>query len=533
MAETTWARGSYLASYFFFVYLFLFATWIPLVTGQTRPNFHLTPTTKWMNDPQRPVYSGEKWHFYYLYNSNWDKANPGAGGTEWYHVTSLDMIHWAEESVAIQKYQPNPLSGTILGDIETGSAVVDVKNSAGFGQNAVIALLTQMQDGIQQQSLFHSNDNGYTFTAFDGNPVMPSPDRNAKPAFRDPKVFWDNGAGAWMMALAEGSKIGFYTSKDLKSWSYVSGFFPEDLGVDLGTLECPDMFQIDLDGNSASRSWILAMGGNGYLSGRPTGTAYWVGTWNGTLFTAKNKAPQWMDDGPDFYATVSWENPRDKYGSRYAIAWMNNWDYAANLPYYGGYQGQMSLVREVKLRTINGMPRLVSLPIAGYESIFQSPISIDGTKISTDPTTASLPSNLAGGAYMIRATVSKGDGDSGGEVHIRIKSDGTYNTTIGYNFAKSQVFLGRSADGYASDTLATDPKRTWDAIRTADSPARGSSITLTIYVDYNSVETFINDDGVSSLSGLIYPNQGAEGIEIISDVGTLTLTSFTYSSPAT
>jgi levanase len=508
----------------------LLATLVSFAAGQTRPSYHLTPSTHWMNDPQRPFFLGGEWHFYYLYNSDWKKSDPGSGGTEWYHVTSSDMVQWTEQGVAIQKYKPNPSSGAFLGDIETGSAVVDTFNSAGFGRDAVVALLTQMQDGIQQQSLFYSNDNGFKFTAFDGNPAMPSPDPGAKPAFRDPKIIWDESAAHWVTVLAEGDRIGFYTSTNLKTWTFVSSFSPVGSGVDLGTLECPDLFQIDLDGNSGSRTWILSMGANGYLRGKTTGTVYWAGTWDGTRFTTAINSLRWMDEGPDFYATVSWENPENKFGSRYAVAWMNNWEYAGTLPYYGDFQGQMSLVREVRYRTISGTPTLVSLPIAGYNTRFANPISMDKSIVTTNPVTASLPTNLEGGAYVIRATVSKADGDDGNEVHFRIKSDSAYNTTIGYNFAKSQAFLARASDGSASDSLASGPRQAWDAVRTAGNPAGGSTVKLAIYVDYNSVETFINDEGVASLSGLIYPNQGAESIEVVSDAGKLTLDSFLYSS---
>jgi levanbiose-producing levanase len=481
-----------------------------------------------MNDPQRAFFLEDEWHLYYLWNSDWDKSDPGSGGTEWYHLTSTDMVRWTRQGMAIQKYKPNPPNGVVLGDIETGSSVIDTANSAGFGQNAVVSVLTQMQDGIQQQSLFYSNDTGYTFTAFDGNPVMPNPDPDAKPAFRDPKIFWDREAVHWVAALAEGSKIGFYTSANLKTWTFASAFSPIDSGVDLGTLECPDLYQIDLDGNPASRSWILAVGANGYLHGKTTGTVYWTGTWDGTSFTATASFPRWMDEGPDFYAAVSWENPRDKYGSRYAIGWMNNWEYAATLPYYGDFEGQQSLVREVKLRSINGTPTLVSIPIVGYEAIFASSVAVNGTTITTDPATASLPSDLAGGAYVIHATISKADSDDGSVVHFRIRSDGTYHTTVGYDFGNSQAFLARGSDGSASDALASGPKQVWDAIRTAANPAGGNTINLAIYVDHNSVEAFVNDEGVTALSALIYPNQGAEGIEVVSDVGKLTLNSFTY-----
>lgn len=67
-----------------------------------------------MNDPQRPFHLGDKWHLYYLYNSDFDISNPGSGGTEWYHITSTDMVHWTGQGVAIEKYKPNPPSGAIL-----------------------------------------------------------------------------------------------------------------------------------------------------------------------------------------------------------------------------------------------------------------------------------------------------------------------------------------------------------------------------------------------------------------------------------
>ncbi|KAJ4115955.1 hypothetical protein NW760_009128 [Fusarium oxysporum] len=195
----------------------LYASTIPLVSSLNRPSYHITPEKKWLNDPQRPFFLGDEWHLYYLYNSDWTASDPGTGGTEWYHITSPDMISWTRRGVAIEKYKPNPGSGKILGDIETGSAVVDSENTTGFGKNAVVAILTQMEDGIQQQSLFYSVDNGYSFTAYEENPVMPNPDPSYKPAFRDPKIFWDDAEEHWAMSLAEVDKIGFYTSKDLKT----------------------------------------------------------------------------------------------------------------------------------------------------------------------------------------------------------------------------------------------------------------------------------------------------------------------------
>ncbi|KAJ5978641.1 glycosyl hydrolase [Penicillium viridicatum] len=499
--------------------LALFASTVPLAACQARPSYHITPETKWMNDPQRPFFLGDEWHLYYLYNSDFVSSDPGSGGTEWYHVTSTDMVNWTRRGVAIEKYKPNPPNGVNLGDIETGSAVVDENNTAGFGKNAVVAIVTQMENGVQQQALFYSTDNGYSFTPYNGNPVLPNPDPDAKPAFRDPKIFWSGGAGNWAMALSGGDHIAFYTSPDLKTWKQTSAFTP-NTGANLNPLECPDLYQMNLDGDSTERTWILAAGAKG-------STVYWVGKWDGSGFTATDTNPQLMDNGPDFYATVSWDNPEDTYGSRYAIAWMNNWEYANLLPYYGDFAGQLSMVRKFKLKTINNTPILVSSPIAGYEGIFGSAKSVSNKTITTDPKSASLPSGLTDEAYVIRATVSKADSNDGNEVRFRIKSDGAFSTTIGYSFNQSHAFLVRDSDGAATDSMPSDAKNAYDAVPTAPNPSGGSTVKLEIYVDSNSVEVFV-DDGVAVLSALIYPNEAAEGVLVVSDMGSLTLVSFSY-----
>ncbi|KFY37222.1 hypothetical protein V494_04859 [Pseudogymnoascus sp. VKM F-4513 (FW-928)] len=497
--------------------------------SDTRPSYHITPDSNWMNDPQRPFFLGEEWHMYYLYNADFNEANPSAGGgTEWYHVTSTDLVHWTRRGVAIEKYKPNQ-NGVYLGDIETGSAVIDTANTAGFGLNAVIALATQMADGIQQQSLFYSTDNGYTFTPFSGNPVMPSPNPSSKPDFRDPKVIWDGEHSQWVMSLGEGNRIGFYTSLDLKTWVYRSGFAPQDSGGDLGLLECPDLYQLDVDEDTTKRTWVLAAGANGYRYNRTTGTAYWIGSWDGVQFTAANISPQWMDSGSDFYAAVSWSDSlsgNQLYASRRAIGWMNNWEYANNLPYYGGWAGQLSMVRDIKLKTVGGAVTLVGMPISSYATVFDVGTNVTGKIITTDPTTASLPT-MAGGAYVIRTTISKNAGDDGNEVRIRIKGDGTSSSTIGFNFVHAEAFLVRDNDGSATDSMGQAPKQAYDTIRTVSVPMETNTITLTLYVDWNSVEVFLND-GEAALSGLLYPNSGAESIHMVSGGGRLTLDSFTY-----
>ena len=313
-----------------------------------RPAYHLTPEQRWMNDPQRPFFLDGVWHYYYLYNADYPEGN----GTEWFHATSTDLVHWKDEGVAIGKFRNG------LGDIETGTAVVDTEGTAGFGKGAVIAVLTQQDDGVQRQSLFYSTDKGHTFTSYEQNPVMDNP---GEEHWRDPRILRDEDHNQWVMLLAEGHKIGFYTSTDLKAWTYASSFERDGLGI----LECPDFFQLDVDGDPAKRTWVLAAGANGSAEGRTTGTAYWTGSWDGKAFTASDEQHQWLDAGADFYAAVTWDDPRltdgQRKASRHAIGWMNNWAYARQLPTEGWY-GADSVVRDIRLQSDGGRPTLVSAP---------------------------------------------------------------------------------------------------------------------------------------------------------------------------
>ena len=92
--------------------------------------------------------------------------------------------------------------------------------------------------GPQAQCLSYSADRGRTWTAFSGNPVVPNPDI---PDFRDPKVFRHAETQRWVMALAVADCIHFYTSPDLKIWTFASAFGAEE-GSHAGVWECPDLF---------------------------------------------------------------------------------------------------------------------------------------------------------------------------------------------------------------------------------------------------------------------------------------------------
>ncbi|QKJ21043.1 glycoside hydrolase family 32 protein [Microbacterium hominis] len=465
----------------------------PAEWGPHRPAIHLTPQQHWKNDPQKPFFLDGLWHYYYLYNADY----PSGNGTAWYHATSPDLVHWTDRGIAIEKYTNG------LGDIWTGTAVVDSTGSAGFGEGAVIAIVTQQSEGVQRQSLFVSHDGGYSFESFEGNPVMENP---GVADFRDPRVFWDDDARRWVMVLAEHDRLGIYTSPDLRSWTYRSDVQTAGLGV----LECPDLFPMSVDGDPDDVRWVLVAGANGGAEGRTTGTVYWTGDWDGETFTPDEEGHRWLDHGPDLYATVTWDDPRDaaeeRLAHRYAIGWLNNWAYADRIPGDGWHGGSDSVVRRIALSTREGNLQLTSTPLEQLEELEGAAQTIDDTTV---PAAGVRPlAEADADAYRLRFTVSDPDGgDDEIRVRVRVGSDGSF-ATVGYDFATGAAFIARGADA-----IAADMPEVYARTSTAPVAPRDGQVQFDVLVDVGSVEAFVNE-GEATLSMATTTAPAARGIAV-------------------
>ena len=257
-----------------------------------RPAFHMSVPDNWKNDPQRPIYVDGEYLYYYLYDADY---TAGEVGTAWRLATTRDHVSFKDQGVAIPKHT----NGN--GDCWSGCLVVDEEDTAGYGRGAVIALVTQAPQNRQAQYLWYSTDRGRTFQPGGTDPVLPNPDRQD---FRDPKVIWDEERSRWFMAIAEGQRLGFYTSPDLRHWEPVGEFVREDLGV----LECPDIFR--MEAGDGSTRWVLGASANGKGRGLPATYAYWTGEFDGATFTPSAAEPQWLDRGFDFYGAVTYPHHR-------------------------------------------------------------------------------------------------------------------------------------------------------------------------------------------------------------------------------
>jgi sucrose-6-phosphate hydrolase SacC (GH32 family) len=160
------------------------------------------------------------------------------------------MVHWQHLPVAL------PEENGVM--IFSGSAVVDRTNSSGLcrpvgnDRSCLVAIYTGHGQGKQTQNIAFSNDRGWTWTKYAGNPVIDLGLEN----FRDPKVFWYAPTERWIMVtvLADQHKVRFFGSADLKHWDALSDFGPA--GATGGVWECPDLFPLPIEGTGEVR-WML------------------------------------------------------------------------------------------------------------------------------------------------------------------------------------------------------------------------------------------------------------------------------------
>jgi len=262
-----------------------------------RPQFHFTSRRGWNNDPNGMVYYDGEYHLFRQHNPygwNW-------GNMTWGHAVSEDLVHWTELDDAIHPDR--------LGTIFSGSAVVDVENTTGFqtGDEKPLVCVYTSAGGTNKwsqgqpftQSLAYSNDRGRTWTVYEKNPVQ----GHVNGSNRDPKAIWHEPTNQWVIVLyLDDQRMGFYTSKDLKTWE-----FQNELKC---FHECPELFELPVDGDENNKKWIL-YGASG---------EYFVGEFDGKEYKPETDAIR-FNYGNCFYASQTFNNMPPEDGRRIQIAW--------------------------------------------------------------------------------------------------------------------------------------------------------------------------------------------------------------------
>ena len=253
-------------------------------TEKHRPQFHFSPEENWMNDPNGMVFYEGEYHLFYQYYPDSTVWGP----MHWGHAISKDLIHWEHLPIALYPDEH--------GLIFSGSAVVDWNNTSGFGEHEkppIVAIFSYHnmdkekagRDDYQTQGIAYSNDKGRTWTKYEGNPVIENPGVRD---FRDPKVIWHKESEKWVMAVAALDHLKFYSSPNLKEWTFLSEFGKE-LGSHDGVWECPDLFPLISD--NGKEYWVLIENMNPGNPNGGSGTQYFIGQFDGEAFKVD---PQFM-----------------------------------------------------------------------------------------------------------------------------------------------------------------------------------------------------------------------------------------------
>ena len=421
-----------------------------------RPQFHFTSKRGWNNDANGLVYYAGQYHLFYQHNPygwNW-------GNMTWGHAISTDMIHWTELGDAIH---PNR-----LGTIFSGSAVIDVNNTAGFqtGDEKVIACIYTSAGGTNPmskgqpftQSIAYSNDYGRTFTVYENNPVL----SHINGGNRDPKVFWHELTNQWVMALyLDDNTMGFLTSKDLKSWQLQSRLKCFH--------ECPELFSLPVDGDRNNKKWILYGGSGDYL----------IGSFDGRQFTPQ-VGPITFQHGNCFYASQTFNNIPKSDGRRIQMAW-------GRVAMPGMPFNQMMLFPvTLILRTTEEGPRMFAKPVQEIEKLHKKQWRWENEILKPQE---NLLSGISGELFHISAELKVGDVEEIGFV-IR-------DVPIVYDVHKQQLSCEN---------------------KTATLKPMDGSVRLEILVDRTSIEIFGNDGRVYMPIGVILAGK-SKALEIFTKGG--------------
>lgn len=419
----------------------------------SRPDIHFTPKSGWINDPNGLVVVDGIHHLYYQHNPD----APVWGNIHWGHATSSDLVTWDEQPIALRPDR--------LGEIFSGSIVVDEDDTAGFGRGAIVAVFTHDADGAQSQSLAYSRDGGTTFRMFDHNPVL----TDEATHFRDPKVVRLIGPDGpfWLMVVAVDRELWFYRSNDLRAWVKTQEYAPPSPWP-AAMLEVPDLVQVD--DPSGRAQWVLmySVDTKSEMPAAPRHVRYLRGDFDDSTFIAVGPDAH-LDGGPHAYAAMTWTRP----GRRPALtAWMNEAEVAIDQRSPATpWCGRQTTVRELVL---DRSGRLEQHPILPAPTTFSHRQRLDATTGAIV-----VPSHCF--TLTFHGTTKR----------CTITLEGMAGTTT-IDITDSQLGISSHAGVFATGTTAA---------------VEGALVV----VDAGSVEVF-SGDRVGSISALTGAGQGATKI---------------------
>lgn len=470
-----------------------------------RPVFHFTPDQNWTNDPNGLVFYKNNYQLYFQYNPFGNKW----GHMSWGHATSKDLMKWKQTAVAIPEYKNADGTMTM---IFSGTAVVDSFNTSGFGTRkepsplvaVYTANITKHDSGFAQYQNMAYSFNGVNFIQYKKNPVL---DIKAKD-FRDPKIFWYMPGKKWVMIVSKPTeyKVQFYSSTDLKSWTFMSEF--GNIGNVDRVWECPDIFELPVD-NSNEKKWVITLSAGhpekGFLA-----MQYFVGDFNGNSFKADDLSyPLYVDYGKDFYAGITYNDLPSMDRRRIMIGWASDWEYANDIP-TKGFRGTMAIPRTLSLsKSADGKYMLLQQPVEELKR-YRGNMLLNKKSISIE--NGINNPNIKGDALDIEFVITKNGGEKSG---IKVFKHGKEQTLIYFDKKDNTVKIDRIKSGNVNFN------KKFSGIESVKISSGDLNLKFRILIDESIVEVFVNN-GKYVLTDLVFPTKENGAIEFFATKGAAT-----------
>jgi sucrose-6-phosphate hydrolase SacC (GH32 family) len=427
----------------------------PLYQEALRPQFHFT-ARQWTMDRLNPGQQQEGWvndlngliyydGEYHLFAQRWAKC--------WIHAVSRDLVHWTELEPAFWEERPGS------GD-QSGTCVVDYQNTSGLSPDKanppMVAFYPRWDN--RSQCIAYSLDHGRTWKHYEKNPILIHPER-------DPKVFWYAPGNHWVMMLYGGGQYHILTSSNLLTWKDENHPIKD-------SYECPDFFELPVDGDRNQLKWVLIQGDGNYS----------IGTFDGAEFKEETGRHP-CDVGPNFYATQTWANTETGDGRRIQTAWMREPSFP-DMP----FNQQISFPCELTLHATPAGLRVFRKPIREIALLHNGQDGWTNRLLNAGQV---LPLEPSGRLFQVVAKVSIPDG-----------------ARLTFDIRGVPVIL-------TSQTVdsGNSPAAVFDHIRTVE-----------LLVDTASIETFVNKGEISS-TRFVLPTEN--GLSVKAEGGPVTIRSLT------
>lgn len=327
----------------------------PLYDEALRPQFHMSQMRGWNNDPNGMCYYDGQYHFFWQCNP----AGRNWANMYWGHATSPDMVHWTEQKRALRPFGgdvENRYPAMAVKNCFSGSGNVDANNTAGWQKGDEKTMVVAFTDTGCGEALAYSNDRGETWKYYDGNPII-------EHRGRDPKLVWYEPGKHWVIAVYDeaqelGRNIAIYSSRNLKEWkleSNIPGYF-----------ECPEIFELPVDGDPANTRWVI------YAAD----AQYAVGRFDGRTFTPDHEGKHRVHWGA-YYASQCFSNSPD--GRVVQIGWAR-----INMPDMP-FNQTFTVPANLTLRSTDNGIRLFVSPIKELNELRQpNPTSVEQRQLTAD-----------------------------------------------------------------------------------------------------------------------------------------------------